>query len=430
MLHKSKLAFWQAQMAGTFPGSSLAYDFTNSLSPLIGSPIPMTRSTTATYYNSSGLRVTAAVNEPRLDYNPNTLAPEGYLMEQQKTNLFLQSNNFNDAIWSKPDTTITTAAGIGASGLQDMDLIQIGNLGTAFVQQDVTIGAGAILTISADVKKSTTGSWLRIQVSSISGADGFRGWFNLDTGAWGTTSVMGAGTLIASSVVYCSATGIYRISITGILNGSDTTARSYIISSNADNSTLRLSNANWYMGNTQLEVGTCPTSVIVTGASQVIRAADIALSSSISSWYNQSEGTILIEGKTFDPCVTQSPHVALIGFDDNTASNRHVMRLLNLGTGQTLTATATAAATVAAITATPVNTLTTYKVGYVYGLNNFAGSRNGSTPVVDSNGTPPNVARVTLGFDISGGANANIWIRKFAYWPYQRSNSELMSITS
>lgn len=37
----------------------------------------LTRASTATYFNSAGLLVTAAINEPRITYNPATLEHEG-----------------------------------------------------------------------------------------------------------------------------------------------------------------------------------------------------------------------------------------------------------------------------------------------------------------------------------------------------------------
>ena len=53
-----------------------------------------TRATTATYVNSAGTVTTAAVDEPRIDYDPATLACRGLLIEEQRTNLILNSWTF------------------------------------------------------------------------------------------------------------------------------------------------------------------------------------------------------------------------------------------------------------------------------------------------------------------------------------------------
>jgi len=63
---------------------SLVLDFAGT--GTLDSRITFTRSTTATYYNSSGVLSTAAINAARFDYNPSTLAPLGLLIEQSSTN--------------------------------------------------------------------------------------------------------------------------------------------------------------------------------------------------------------------------------------------------------------------------------------------------------------------------------------------------------
>lgn len=64
-----------------------------------------TRSTTATYWNSSGVLTTAAVDEPRIDYDPATLAVRGLLIEEERTNLILNSTTF-----ATQNVTVTNVA--------------------------------------------------------------------------------------------------------------------------------------------------------------------------------------------------------------------------------------------------------------------------------------------------------------------------------
>ena len=63
----------------------------NFLTGTLDSSITFTRASTATFIGSNGLIQAAAINEPRFDYDPVTLAPKGLLMEEQRTNLFLNS---------------------------------------------------------------------------------------------------------------------------------------------------------------------------------------------------------------------------------------------------------------------------------------------------------------------------------------------------
>jgi hypothetical protein len=53
-----------------------------------------TRASTATYFNAAGTLTTAGVDEPRIDYDPATLACRGLLLEEQRTNLILNSDTF------------------------------------------------------------------------------------------------------------------------------------------------------------------------------------------------------------------------------------------------------------------------------------------------------------------------------------------------
>ena len=57
----------------------------------LDSRITFTRTTTATFTGSDGLIQTAAIDAPRFDYNPVTLAPRGLLTEEQRINLVLNS---------------------------------------------------------------------------------------------------------------------------------------------------------------------------------------------------------------------------------------------------------------------------------------------------------------------------------------------------
>lgn len=67
--------------------------------------VTFTRASTATYFDSAGVMQTAAVNTPRIDYDPATLALRGLLIENQRTNLLL-----NSATLSTQSVTVTAVA--------------------------------------------------------------------------------------------------------------------------------------------------------------------------------------------------------------------------------------------------------------------------------------------------------------------------------
>jgi hypothetical protein len=84
-------------------GPSLGLDF---MMPGVLDPrITFTRASTATYFNSAGVMQTAAVNAPRWDYDPATLALRGLLIEEARTNVVL-----NSATLSTQSVTVTAQA--------------------------------------------------------------------------------------------------------------------------------------------------------------------------------------------------------------------------------------------------------------------------------------------------------------------------------
>lgn len=95
---------WSVATTGV-PVLSLDFLTSNTLDPRV----TFTRSTTATFVGSDGLIQTAAINAPRFDYNPVTLAPNGLLIEEQRVNLFLNSL-INGTSLSTQSVTVTAVA--------------------------------------------------------------------------------------------------------------------------------------------------------------------------------------------------------------------------------------------------------------------------------------------------------------------------------
>lgn len=75
----------------------------------LDSRVTFTRASTATFTGSNGLIQSSAINEARFDYNPVTLQPRGLLLEEQRTNLFLNSL-INGTSLSTQSVTVTAVA--------------------------------------------------------------------------------------------------------------------------------------------------------------------------------------------------------------------------------------------------------------------------------------------------------------------------------
>jgi len=83
------------------PYRTLNLDFTNG--SVFDPRITFTRATSATYVSSAGVLELVSSNSPRFDYDPVTLAPKGLLIEEQRTNLLLNSDTL-------PTQSVTTTA--------------------------------------------------------------------------------------------------------------------------------------------------------------------------------------------------------------------------------------------------------------------------------------------------------------------------------
>jgi hypothetical protein len=92
---------------GGGPSPAKTFDFTLGSLP---SGVTFSRTTQGSYFNSSGVLTLAAIDVPRLDYDPSTLAAKGLLIEPAATNLALQSGDLANAAWS------TFANGSGSVG--------------------------------------------------------------------------------------------------------------------------------------------------------------------------------------------------------------------------------------------------------------------------------------------------------------------------
>jgi hypothetical protein len=187
---------------GPVPALSLDFMTPGTLSPLL----TFTRASTATYFDSAGVMQTAAVNAPRWDYDPATLALRGLLLEDQRTNLLL-----NSATLSTQSVTVTAVAhtlsfyGTGTitkSGTATGALVGTG-VGQR-VSQTFTPTAGSLtLTVTGTVSNAqieaggfttsyipTTSAAVTRSIDSCTVQPAGMGWFTAPGGSWFAEFIM------------------------------------------------------------------------------------------------------------------------------------------------------------------------------------------------------------------------------------------------
>jgi hypothetical protein len=199
----------------------------------------------------------AAVYGPRFDFDPVTLAPKGLLVEEQRTNLILQSNVGNIGTnWQQYGTAVLTQ---NYSAAPD---------GTVSAGRLATTTSGTVRVLSTTLTNGTTYAasiWMKSNTASsysidIQIGDNLIGTFTV-TPTWQRFS--GAGTPLV--------TGYNFIDLE--------------ISNNLDISV-------W---GAQIEQGGFATSLIPTSGSTVTRSADVASVNTLSPWWNASAATFYIE---------------------------------------------------------------------------------------------------------------------------------------
>ena len=248
----------------------------------------VTRATTATRVNASGLIESVASGIPRLDYfaSGGTVGCPALLVEPSGSNLLLQSAGFEvSGTWSPTNNTITTgstAAFTAPDNSTDADLITASISGSSFIGQNTTIASGTY-TISVFAKAGNYGLFRIGNVSSAARA----AWFNLNAGV--VTGTVNGGT--ASMQNYGN--GWYRCIYTssGMVSGNTLFALS-----DAPNSTNAVSGSSIYFWGAQLETGSIATSYIPTTTAAVTRNAEVvSVTGAVSGSIGQASGTIYAE---------------------------------------------------------------------------------------------------------------------------------------
>ncbi len=235
-----------------------------------------TRSTTATYFDVDGVMQTAAIDVPRIGYDPVTHAHTGLILEGAATNLLTYSEQFDNAAWGYADVTKSAnaiPAPDGATTAETLVSTITGGANTAYATQAATASASTTYTFSVYVKQGTspTSTFNLHRASPYSSVTG--------TITWGTTPayVTAGGDLLGGTLTDVGG-GWYRATLT-MSSGTATqmVSRVYVRDQGASNVTGHTVSV-W---GAQLETGSVATSYIPTTSAAVTRAADVVTGSGL-----------------------------------------------------------------------------------------------------------------------------------------------------
>jgi hypothetical protein len=247
---------------------------------------------------TSYLQTTDRLNVPSIDYTgggcPNIL------LEPQRTNLFVFSNDFANTYWNKANSSVSTSSEVSPNGTSDSIILNEGTTVNSFHWlQPSTSGVlvnNQVFTVSIFAKKLTRNG---LVINIYNGVTSNFIIFNLDNG---TVATSNTGDVTAKIEAF--ANGWYRCSYTRLIAS---TGSPNLIIGMANTSTFSYQGENKeiLIANSQLEQGSFATSYIPTQASAVTRTADSFTKSNIftNNFITSLGGTWFIEFKNNIPLI-------------------------------------------------------------------------------------------------------------------------------
>lgn len=403
-------------LSNNFPTVSPTLNLNFAAAGRLDSRVTFTRSSTATYTNQIGLIQSAAVNEPRFDYNPSTLAARGLLIEEQRTNLVLYSEQFDNAAWFafSADGSTTANATTSPDGTNNADLF-VPNTSSAVHRVSQTFSSSSSLySISVYAK---AGGYSRLSI--------FMGGANQ-----GAVFDLSAVTVVADTRFAAAPS---NMSIVSVGNGWYRCSFSSNISNSADN--IQLSpldssaspGGSWsgngtsgmYFWGAQLEAGSFATSYIPTVASSVTRSADVASVNTLSPWFSSTEGTLFAEASLS----TAGRYAGLY----KTGSDNQI-EIVQLNSGQ-INFFAYDAGAIQVNSNIAGTAFSTNKTAFAYKANDYASCVNGSAVTTDTSASVPSLNYANINaYQISGPLGSG-HIRRITYYSARLTNAQLQALT-
>lgn len=380
--------------------------------------ITFSRASGGWYFNSSGMLVQAAANEPRIDYDPVTLACRGLLIEEQRTNLCRGSESFSTTHGWGGNLSATQHASAQFHGVPYVELkkqlsldsenrsVSLGSVasGTSLVARAaLRAGTASVVSVGLYQVGSAWGAWGDSTARVVRGPGAV---YQVSGGLWAFSG------LSAAEDTVVEVTRIYSATETGSL---------YIYPGGSNSTTI---GASILATCAQVEAGSFATSYIKAEASQVTRAADFCTVDTLSPWFNALEGTFVIEGGGAGAAggETSTRYAAL---SNGTNDERLIMyggSLISYSGNTAVGSTPTAGSFLASA-----------KRAWAYKPNDAAFcNAGGPVTTADSFSLPVGLSTLAIGRNSPGGGSTfvNGHIKSLSYYPKRLSNSELQALTA
>ena len=381
--------------------------------------LTVVRATTATRVNEDGLIESVAANVPRIDYKDGN---GSILVEPQRTNLLLRSEEFDNASWSKTSITITPNQITSPDGTLNADKLENFSNGARYISQNISLTSGVPYTYSFFVKKGIMDWCYLLAIGSTNIAAST---FDILNGALGSTISSNITTI---SKIENYGDGWWRCSIT--FTPTISTSFNFRIY-NADSATdvNTLSGSFNYIYGAQVEQGSNATSYIPTVASTVTRNADVISKTGISDLINGQEGTIFLNSAA----LANNTSARFIELRGNTVSLINNIFIRYEGFANRIAYSVYSNSALQCNINFDLNSQSEYnKMAFVWALNRFEIWVNGSKVSEDTLGIPPaeNFMSIINFSDRNGNNKFDGNVKSFQLYKTALTDTELAALTT
>jgi hypothetical protein len=397
-------------------------------------PTPdFTRGSTGTFVGSNGLIQTAAIDIPRFDHDPVTLACKGLLIEEGRTNQITFSENFTDGSWSFFATAsaanITSTNPSGGTTTSRLTANSGTDTGRARVKLLSLPSASYAATVSCFVKAGNSDFGLVAMAFNKVGVGGIRS-CNANI-VFSTGVITKSGTSNADFTVTSTAfpDGWYRITISATSNASliveDQVVLSVGLAFNGTGGSGTFAGTETVLAwGAQVEAGSFPTSYIPTTTGSVVRSADVCsiTGGGFTGIYNAIEGTFLSN--------SSQPFITVANAQVYAADNGSDAERFNLRHQTSFTVSQLGGITQSIIDLSDPTANAVSKIAYAYANANYGAARNGTLGAGAPNLAVPTVNRIFIG---SKGHNSSEYlnghIASIRYYRKRLPDAKLQALT-
>lgn len=364
---------------------------------------------TATRVNELGLIETVAADTPRFDYDPVTLGCKGLLIEGASTNLQRYSGDTTQ--WPVYQATRGSSI-IGPDGGNVPKLVEDTSSGVHRYNGLPTPTLSAIEYTISIYAKAGERTAVRFFI------------WNPTDGSWATTFADLVAVTATGGTIEAVGNGWYRITVKGTpttLTGNNI----YCDMASPAGSTTYVGDgvSGMYLWGAQIEQGAAASSYIPTTSVAVTRNADVATVADVSGFYNQSEGSAVVEFsvKGVPPAVQ-----CAATFSDGTQDNEVVLLTYDVLTQLVIreSASSTVGFVDTAVADTPI------RMAAAWRANDAALSQEGGAVQTDGSVVLPTVTKLNIGSIGDNTSFLNGHLRRFTYYPRRLPNETLQQLST